>query len=96
MMIDKQMVEYVAGLSQIKLNEEQSVLMQTELSKILGYIELLKEVDTDGVEPLSHVFSMTNVMRPDVIGEHFKREVLLQNAPEATDEFFAVPKAVEK
>ena len=96
MIIDKQMIEYVANLSQIKLTEEQSLLMEMELSKILGYMELLKEVDTDGIEPLSHVFSVTNVTRHDVIGEHFKRDLLLQNAPEATDEAFVVPKAVDK
>jgi len=96
MIIDKQMVEYVANLSQIKLTEEQSVLMQTELSKIIEYMDLLKEVDTAGIEPLSHVFSVTNVTRQDVIGEHFKRDLLLKNAPEATDEAFVVPKAVDK
>ena len=96
MIIDKQMIEYVANLSQIKLTEEQSLLMEMELSKILGYMELLKEVDTDGIEPLSHVFSVTNVTRHDVIGEHFKRDLLLQNATEATDEVFVVPKAVDK
>jgi aspartyl-tRNA(Asn)/glutamyl-tRNA(Gln) amidotransferase subunit C len=94
MLIDKKTVEYVANLSRIQLDDSQSRLMQNELGKILDYMEILKNVDTEGIEPLSHVFSKTNVTRPDVIGKHFDRELLLQNAPERTGEAFVVPKAV--
>jgi len=95
MSIDEKMVDYIAKLSRIQLNGEQSVLMQKELGKILEYMEILKCVDTNGIEPLSHIFSMTNVTRPDVVCEHFDRELLLRNAPEKTDEAFVVPKAVD-
>jgi len=95
MVIDKEMVEYVANLSRIQLDSKQSELMVQALGTIVEYIDLLKTVDTDGIEPLSHVFPLTNVTRPDVVSEHFDRELLLQNAPDSTDEFFVVPQAVD-
>ena len=95
MEIDKKMVDYVANLSRIQLNDQQTETMQNELSKILKLMETLKAVDTEGIEPLSHVFSVTNVLRPDVVHEHFNRESLLQNAPDCTEEAFVVPKTVE-
>jgi aspartyl-tRNA(Asn)/glutamyl-tRNA(Gln) amidotransferase subunit C len=93
MLIEKKTVEYVANLSRIKLDDSQTALMQNELGKILEYMEVLQNVDTEGVEPLSHVFSVTNVTRPDEVTGHFERERLLQNAPDRTDEAFVVPKA---
>jgi aspartyl-tRNA(Asn)/glutamyl-tRNA(Gln) amidotransferase subunit C len=92
--IDRQTVEYVANLSRIQLDEAQTELMQDELGKIIKYMDILENVNTEGVEPLSHVFSMTNVVRPDVVVEHFCRSSLLQNAPESTGEAFVVPKVV--
>jgi len=94
-MIDKKTVEYVANLSRIQLDDSQTTLMQNELGKILKYMEVLQSVNTDGVEPMSHVFSMTNVTRPDVTGGHFDRALLLSNAPDRTEEAFVVPKAVD-
>ena len=95
MLVDKKTIDYVASLSRLRLNDEQAALMQCELGKILDYMEILKKVDVSGVEPLSHVFSMTNVTRPDVVSEHFDRDFLLQNASEKTFEAFVVPKAVD-
>jgi aspartyl-tRNA(Asn)/glutamyl-tRNA(Gln) amidotransferase subunit C len=94
-MIDSKTVDYVANLSRIRLDDEQSEIMQKELGKILDYMEILQSVDTSGIEPLSHVFSVTNVTRPDEAGEHFERELLLANAPDSTHEAFVVPKAVD-
>lgn len=95
MKLDKKTVEYVANLSRIKLDERQSELMQSELGKILDYMEMLKSVDTEGIEPLSHVFERTNVTRADEIWSPFAREIILQSAPESTSEAFVVPKTVE-
>ena len=95
MIIDKKMVEYVANLSRIELDETQSSLMVQELGKVLEYMDVLKTIDTDDTPPLSHVFSVTNVVRADVVSEHFDRELLLENAPESSDKFFIVPKAVD-
>lgn len=95
MQITKELVEYVAELSRIKLDEQSAVKMEKELGAIVEYMEVLKKIDTDNIEPLSHVFNITNVMRDDEIAESYDREDILKNAPEHTDETVVVPKTVE-
>ena len=86
MKITEEMVDYIALLSRLKPDAEEKVQMTAELEKIL---------DTDGVEPLSHVFPIRNVMRSDEVSSSFPREELLKNAPSRDDEAFLAPKAVE-
>ncbi len=95
MLITKELVEYVAQLSRIKLDEQQTEKMEKELGAIVEYMEVLNKLDTDGVEPLSHVFNITNVMREDNVVESYDRAEILKNAPDHTDETFVVPKTVE-
>lgn len=95
MQITKELVEYVAELSRIKLDEAAVEKMQRELGAIVDYMEILNQLDTENVEPLSHVFSITNVMRDDEVNASYDRAEILQNAPEHTDETFIVPKTVE-
>lgn len=95
MQITRELVEYVAELSRIKLDEQSAAKMENELSAIVDYMEILKQIDTDGVEPLSHVFNITNVMREDEVVPSYPREDILKNAPEHTDETVVVPKTVE-
>lgn len=95
MLITKELVEYVAELSRIKLDEQSCDKMEKELGAIVEYMEVLNKLDTEGVEPLSHVFNITNVMREDEVKESYDRAEILKNAPESTDETFVVPKTVE-
>ncbi len=95
MQITKELVEYVAELSRIKLDGASTEKMQKELGAIVDYMEILNQLDTENVEPLSHVFSITNVMREDEIVPSYTRAEILKNAPEHTDETFIVPKTVE-
>ena len=95
MQITKELVEYVAELSRIKLDEASTEKMQKELGAIVNYMEILNQLDTENVEPLSHVFNITNVMREDEVTASYDREDILRNAPEHTDETFIVPKTVE-
>ena len=95
MKLDKKMVDYIANLSRIKLNEQQSSLMLSELEKILQYMDILSTVNTEGIEPLSHVFDMANILRSDAVGIHYDRNLLLLNAHDCTEETFAVPRTVE-
>ena len=69
--------------------------MKNELGEIIKYMDVLSEVNTDGVEPMSHVFSIKNVLREDEIKESYDRDLILKNAPERTNEAFVVPKIVE-
>lgn len=95
MQITRELVEYVAELSRIKLDEQSAAKMENELGAIVDCMEILKQIDTDGVEPLSHVFNITNVMREDEVVPSYPREDILKNAPEHTDETVVVPKTVE-
>lgn len=95
MQVTKELVEYVANLSRIKLDDEKTEKMISELGAIVDYMDVLNQLDTENVEPLSHVFSITNVMRDDVTAQSYDREELLKNAPDHTDETFVVPKTVD-
>jgi aspartyl-tRNA(Asn)/glutamyl-tRNA(Gln) amidotransferase subunit C len=65
-MISKKEVQHVAKLARLGLTQKEIARYQKELSKILDYIEKLKEVDVSGVEPMSHPFLMENVVRKDI------------------------------
>ncbi len=95
MQITKEIVEYVAELSRIKLDPEETVKMQKELGAIIEYMDILNKLDTEGLEPLSHVFAVSNIMRPDEIAASYSRSEILGNAPEHTDETVIVPKTIE-
>lgn len=95
MEITKNLVEYVSKLSNIKLDETTLNKVENELGEIIKYMDVLNEVDTQGVEPMSHVFSINNVLREDEIKSSFDIDLILKNAPEQTNEAFVVPKIIE-
>ena len=95
MEFDKNLIDYLANLSKLRLSEDDSVEMYSELSEIVQYFETLKTLDTENCDELSHVFPITNVMRDDTVKPSFSREEILKNAPTSNDESFVVPKAVE-
>jgi len=95
MSIDAATVRRVAHLARIKEPEERLEPLARELSAILGWIEQLSEVDTDGVEPMTSVVAAKLPMREDVVTEGGDPGVVLSNAPSQADGFFVVPKVVE-
>jgi len=94
MTITKELVAHLANVSQIRLDEEQLAFMAKELSQMVDQMEVLNTVDTEGIAPLVYLSPRVNVTRPDVVTESCRREILLANAPEATEEAFVVPKTV--
>src|SRR2546422_72622 len=88
-------VEHVARLARLELSEADKERMRRELDSILSYIDKLRAVDTEGVEPTSHAVPLTNVMREDVTRPSFPQSDMLANAPERSGEFFRVPKIIE-
>ena len=89
-------VRYVAKLARISLDAKEEVLFREQLSDILGYIEQLREVDTEGVLPTTHVLpSMKNVFREDIAAPSISAEEALSNAPDRTEDFFKVPKIIK-
>lgn len=88
-------IQYVARLARIALTPEEETRLGAQLGNIIGYIAKLSEVDVTGVEPMSHAFPVTNVMRPDVAEESLPHEEALKNAPSRSAGLFVVPKIVE-
>lgn len=95
MKITEEMVDYVSILSRLKLPQEEKERMTGELEQILVYMDVLDGLDTSGVEPMSHVFPLKNVLRPDEVVPSGDRAELLANAPVPDEEAFLVPKTVE-
>ena len=95
MKLNRKDVEHVALLSRLELSETELDKYTGQLDAILEYIDVLNQVDTSAVEPMAHVLEIRNVMRADEVQPSLPREAALQNAPEAEDGFFKVPKIVE-
>ena len=88
-------VRHIAKLARIAMSDEELARLEPELNNILGWIEQLGEVDTDGVEPLTAVIDQKLRLRDDVVSDGDCRDEVLANAPEAQHGFFAVPKVIE-
>ena len=88
-------VKYVAHLARLSLSPEEEQKISAQLGNILGYIEKLKEVDVNGVEPTAHAFPLVNVTRPDEIRPSLSNDDALRNAPAKANGLFIVPKIVE-
>jgi aspartyl-tRNA(Asn)/glutamyl-tRNA(Gln) amidotransferase subunit C len=89
-------VEHVARLARLELSDADKDRMRRELDSILSYIDKLRALDTEGVEPTSHAIPMTNVMRDDTPRPSFPQDAMLANAPERSGEFFRVPRIIEE
>ena len=95
MKVTTELVDYLSDLARLGLPQEEKARMTGELEGILAYMEVLNTLDTQGVEPLSHVFPVKNVWREDETAPSFDRGELLKNAPAGDGETFLVPRAVE-
>ena len=95
MALDKAAVAHIAALARIRLKEDDLEPLAAELSQILNWVELLAEVDTSDVAPMTSVAAMTLPMRADEVTDGDRRDDILQNAPQSARGFFAVPKVVE-
>ncbi len=93
--ISDETMEYVGILAKLELSEEEKEKAKKDMGKMLDYIDKLNELDTSGVEPMSHVFPVHNVFREDVVTNGDDRENILKNAPEERDGAFVVPKTVD-
>ena len=91
-MISVKEVEHVAKLARLALTEDEKVLYAEQLARIIGYFDELKDVDTEGVEPMAHALPVVNIMREDEVIAPTGREVFLAGAPDTENGFFKVPK----
>ncbi|MBD5505167.1 MAG: Asp-tRNA(Asn)/Glu-tRNA(Gln) amidotransferase subunit GatC [Lachnospiraceae bacterium] len=93
--ISDETIEYVGILAKLELSDEEKEQAKSDMGRMLDYIDKLGELDTTGVEPMSHVFPVQNVFREDVVTNGDRREELLVNAPEKKDGMFMVPRTFE-
>jgi aspartyl-tRNA(Asn)/glutamyl-tRNA(Gln) amidotransferase subunit C len=95
MSIDNKTVKKVSKLAKIRINEREESKLIEELNNILGWVDELKKVDTEKIEPMLSVFNESMVMRKDEVFSETSDELVLKNAPESKSGFFVVPKVVE-
>ncbi len=93
--ISDETIEYVGILAKLELSDEEKEKAKKDMGEMLDYIDKLNELDTDGIEPMSHVFSVNNVFREDVVENGDDRENIMKNAPEKNEESFIVPKTFD-
>ena len=93
--ISDETIEYVGILAKLELSEEEKEQAKKDMANMLDYIDTLNELDTEGVEPMSHVFPINNVFREDVVTNGDDREEILSNAPESKGGAFVVPKTFD-
>lgn len=96
MAIKESVILKLEKLSKLKLNDEERSELSGDLEKILSMVNKLEEVDTSGVDPLVYIHDEKNVIRKDEAGDMISTEEGLKNAPKRVDDYFAVPKIINK
>ena len=94
MQITPELIKYLESLARITLTEDEEKKVGKELQDILTYIDTLNELDTTGVEAMSHSFPITNVLRKDEVKPSMSPDEIVANATESQDGAFVVPKTV--
>lgn len=92
--ISDDMIEYVGILAKLELSDSEKAGAREDMERMLDYIDTLNELDTEGIEPLSHVFPVHNVFREDVVTNGDGSEDTLKNAPVRAERSFKVPKTI--
>lgn len=95
MSVSEKEVRYVADLARLQLNEDEVKHLADDMNSILGYMELLNELDTTHVAPLEHVIDLDSRLRPDIAKAPLSHDEALKNAPDADSDYFRVPKVIE-
>jgi len=97
MAVTKEDVEHIAKLAKLRFSDEEKSKLQGEMNKVLDYIDTLNEIpDLDKVEPLENINETENIFREDVTEKCLTKEEALKNAPAKTENFFKVPKVIDK
>ena len=92
--ISDETIEYVGILAKLELSDAEKEAAKADMEKMLDYIDTLNELDTTGIEPMSHVFPVNNVFREDVVTNGDNHEETLANAPQRKEDSFEVPRTI--
>ena len=93
--ISDETIEYVGILAKLELSDEEKEQAKKDMGRMLDYIDKLNELDTEGIEPMSHVFPVDNVFREDVVTNGDDRDQMLANAPQKKDGTYMVPRTFD-
>jgi len=93
--ISNEIIEYVSILAKLELSESEKEQSQKDMQKMLNYIDMLEELDTSAIEPMSHLFADGNAFREDIVVNGDDRENILKNAPSRKNGMFRVPKTFD-
>lgn len=93
--INRQTIARLAALARLRLTAEEMAAVEEHLHSMLSYIEKLRQVDTEGIEPMAHAVDVAAPLRADAVTNDTNTEALLQNAPARSGDFFVVPRIIE-
>ncbi len=96
MEVNDLLIDNLAKLSHLSFSEQEKKDIKADLQEMISFIEKLKEVNTEGVEPLLHMSTNVNVLRDDIVQGSVSREEAIKNAPETDGTYFKVPKVIKK
>ena len=94
MKISRDEVEHVAHLARLHLSDDELQKMTKQLDTILSYVDKLEELDTSGLPPTTHVFSVSNAFRDDEVLPSLSRQEALACSPQHSEEMFQVPRII--
>jgi aspartyl-tRNA(Asn)/glutamyl-tRNA(Gln) amidotransferase subunit C len=95
MNISRELLDKIAHLARLEIQEDEAEKLMTDMNAIVAWIDKLKEVNTEGVEPLTSMSHELNAFREDVVQQELTREEALKNAPDHDGQHFRVPKVIE-
>ena len=96
MQVDDALIDKLSRLAMLQFTDEEREEIKTDLQKMIGFVDKLKELDTAGIEPLLHMSHQTDILREDVPGNMIDHKEALQNAPLHDADYFKVPKVIKK
>ena len=94
--VDDKLIANLSRLAKLKFDEDSSERMKSDLKTILGFVDSLSKIDTEGIEPLVYMSEEVNVLRADEISNIVSQENALKNAPQKDSDYFKVPTILKK
>ena len=96
MEITNKLIQDIAALAKLEFDEQSAKQMKADLEKIIGFVDKLNEIDTEGIEPLIYLSGEVNVLREDEVKAVISQVEVLKNAPEKDSDYFKVPTVLKK
>lgn len=95
MKIDDEVIDYIGILAKLELSNEEKELAKSDMENVLNHMSKINELDTDGIEPMTNIYSYDNVFRDDVVTNGNDKDNMLSNAPSIKDNQYVVPRTVD-